>query len=85
MDARSRNKNIFTYLVYVHRIYRLISQLIITLPGVALAGLQLPLHPVQQHPGWGYCRTAASAPYMHHGRADHLCAEWKRKKFEPGS
>jgi hypothetical protein len=45
MDARNRNKNIYTYMVYVHPIYRLISQLIITLPGVALVGLQLPLHP----------------------------------------
>jgi hypothetical protein len=39
MDAKSGNKNIYTYLIYAHRIYRLISQLIITLPGVALAGL----------------------------------------------
>jgi hypothetical protein len=62
MDARSRNKNIFTYLVYVHRIYRLISQLIISLLGVALVGLQLPLHPVQQHPGWGLLQNGRFSP-----------------------
>jgi hypothetical protein len=62
MDARSRNKNIFTYLVYVHRIYRLISQLIISLLGVALVGLQLPLHPVQRHPGWGLLQNGRFSP-----------------------